>query len=207
MADQKQQKVAGNGGNAVLRKAYYSLSFSVFLFLFFVWAAWEASGFSDLARFFPYYIAIAAVILSFIHVVSSIAALVKEKKAAQTAQPADGHQLSDQVQPSDAAQLSDTVYLPDTVKPSNAAPPAEDEEEEGPVLRYMIWIIGYIALIYLIGFQSATTLFLLLFLYFVANFGVLRTIFSVVVVHAVIYVFSSVINLYWPEGIFPLWPF
>jgi len=36
---------------------------------------------------------------------------------------------------------------------------------------------------------------------------VLRTIFSVAVVHAVIYVFSSAINLYWPEGIVPLWPF
>lgn len=84
----------------------------------------------------------------------------------------------------------------------------QDSDEDGKLtLRYMAWFTGYIVLIYVIGFLAATTLFLILFLYLETKYSVLKILISVIATHTVIYLFSSAINLYWPEGIFPIWPF
>ncbi|MET3699861.1 tripartite tricarboxylate transporter TctB family protein [Bacillus oleivorans] len=80
-------------------------------------------------------------------------------------------------------------------------------EKEGSNLKYMLWIIGYVFLIWLIGFLAATTLFLILFLHIESKFKTLYIALSLVLTHGVIFVFSNAINLYWPAGIFPLWPF
>jgi magnesium-transporting ATPase (P-type) len=152
-----------------MRQVHYSLLFSACLFLVFVWAAWQAYSFNELAKFFPFYIAIAGVVMTAIYVILSTVAMVKERKKDQPAQEAD--------------------------------------ENEGSVLKYMIWIIGYIGFIYLIGFLSATTLFLLAFLYFESKFSILKTLIAVVITQVVIHIFAASINLYWPTGIFPMWPF
>lgn len=165
-----------------MRKSHYSLLFSFFLFLVFVYAAWEAYSFNELAKFFPFYIAILGVVLTAIHVIISIIAFIRENKVFQT------EQKSEQ-------------------KPAQKSEKKSDEEEEGSVLKYMLWIIGYIGFIYLIGFLSATTLFLLAFLYVESKFSILKTIIAIIITQIVIHVFASSINLYWPEGIFPLWPF
>ncbi|MDV2686123.1 tripartite tricarboxylate transporter TctB family protein [Alkalihalophilus lindianensis] len=57
-----------------------STLFSFFLFVFFALFALEASTFSRLAQFFPYYISIAGAVLSFIYTTIQIRELVKNKK-------------------------------------------------------------------------------------------------------------------------------
>ncbi|MCP8616317.1 tripartite tricarboxylate transporter TctB family protein [Salirhabdus salicampi] len=150
-----------------MRQNYYSLIFSMFLMLIFLVASWLAYSFNDLAKFFPYTIAIGGAILTFIHVILSIVKMVKGENASNE----------------------------------------EQHEEEGSVLRYMLWIIGYIGLIYIIGFLTATTLFLAFFLYFESKFSVLKTAISLAIVLSLIHIFANMMNLYWPEGVFPLWPF
>lgn len=157
-----------------MAKPFLSLVFSVVLFLLFCWSAWKAAGFSELAKFFPYYISIAAAILAFIHVLIGLKTYLVNKQR--------GH-------------------IPEAVGDG------DPEENTAPVWRYMVWIIGYIVFIYLIGFLSATVLFLIVFLYFETKFSMIKTAISVVITLSLILIFSKYMTLYWPKGILPLWPF
>ncbi len=50
----------------------YQIGFVVALLGLFSWASWEAMGFSQLARFFPLYVSIAAIILSVIQLIIEV---------------------------------------------------------------------------------------------------------------------------------------
>lgn len=79
-----------------------------------------------------------------------------------------------------------------------------DEEESGElkeVLRYVFWIVGFIALIYIIGLMLATIIFLLVFLLIESKFRVVTTIFSTALVIGGLLLISNILNLYWPTGL------
>jgi hypothetical protein len=69
------------------------------------------------------------------------------------------------------------------------------------VLKYFIWIVGFLVLIYLLGFLVATTIFLFAFLYIEAGFKLIKTFLSVTVTMVAIISFSNVMTLYWPKGL------
>lgn len=68
-------------------------------------------------------------------------------------------------------------------------------------LKYIAWIVGYIGLIYIVGFMVATGVFLTTFLMIEAKFNIIRTLTATVVVLLLLTVFSDVMNLYWPTNL------
>lgn len=77
----------------------------------------------------------------------------------------------------------------------------EDEEEVDGVGKYILWIVGYIVGIYLLGFIIATLIFLIIFLFFETKFGVIKTALGVGITLAIILSFGNIMNLYWPKGL------
>lgn len=77
----------------------------------------------------------------------------------------------------------------------------EASEDDESVIKYIVWVIGYIAVIYLIGFLPATVIFLAAFLLVVTKFSIIKTVISMVVTLGLILTFGSVMNLYWHEGL------
>lgn len=84
---------------------------------------------------------------------------------------------------------------------SNENKDEEEAGETGEMIKYVLWIIGYVALIYIIGFMPATILFLLAFLLVESKFRIITTIPLIVLVVGVLVVFSNIMNLYWPTGL------
>lgn len=160
-----------------MTKQAYSLLFSVGLLLLFSYAAWEATNFNELARFFPLYISLAAVLLTFILVLQSMVAFMKARKVQQRSAGKAGQEKQEQ------------------------------QEEKESVLRYMLWFIGYVAIIYVFGFMAATILFLFAFLRIETKYNLTKTVISIAIVYGLIQLFSSVMTLYWPEGVIPIFQF
>ena len=80
---------------------------------------------------------------------------------------------------------------------------SKSEEKEYVIgsLRYLLWFVGYIVLIYLAGVLVSTAIFLGTFLLFEAKmrwWGVLISIVSTIVLLNII---SSVMNLCWPQSL------
>jgi hypothetical protein len=69
------------------------------------------------------------------------------------------------------------------------------------VLKYVIWIIGFLFLIYLLGFLIATTIFLFSFLYIESKFKVVKAFLSVTIAMVAIISFGNVMTLHWPKGL------
>lgn len=51
-----------------MKKQLYSIIFSVFMLLVFCWMAWQALDFHELARYFPLYLSLVAVVLSLLSI-------------------------------------------------------------------------------------------------------------------------------------------
>jgi hypothetical protein len=72
------------------------------------------------------------------------------------------------------------------------------------VLPLLLWLGGYYAGIYLIGFLLATGLFLFVFLRLVARLSVLWSVASGLIVGFVLYGFARMMALEWPRGLLEL---
>jgi hypothetical protein len=144
-----------------VNKEKYSLIFSVFVFALFSWMAWEATGFAELARFFPLYISIAGAVLTLADIVLRIIKLNRN--------------INKKTEAVHDAPLS--------------------------VLKYIIWIIGYLVLMYLLGFLVATTIFLFAFLYIESGFKLIKTFLSVTITMVAIISFGNLMTLFWPKGL------
>ena len=69
---------------------------------------------------------------------------------------------------------------------------------------YLAWLLGYVGLIYIVGFLLATALFLGAFLYFESKFTIIKTSISISIVLVFLILFSDVMNLYWPRSLLGL---
>jgi hypothetical protein len=74
-------------------------------------------------------------------------------------------------------------------------------ENMAAVVKYIVWIISYLIMIYLVGLVLATAIFLTVFLTVEAKLGLIKTGISVGVVLIVIMVFGDVMKLYWPRSL------
>ncbi|WP_010531848.1 tripartite tricarboxylate transporter TctB family protein [Lentibacillus jeotgali] len=145
-----------------MSKEVKSILFTFFLFIIFCYMGWEANSFSDKAKFFPFFVAIGAAVLSFVSLVlQSIDLFLRKQKNEHT----------------------------------------EDIGEIKRVLQYVLWVVGYIALIYVVGLILATILFLLVFLLVESKFRFVTTVFSTVLVIGGLFLISNILNLYWPSGL------
>lgn len=80
-----------------------------------------------------------------------------------------------------------------------------DIEEEAPILRllrYITWTFGYVILIYFIGFIASTIIFLLGFFIIESKFKYWVSILNTAIVIGVLLLFSEIMNLQWPNGLF-----
>lgn len=80
----------------------------------------------------------------------------------------------------------------------------EKPVHENPLLavKYILWIIGCLVLIYLFGFLIGTAIFLFGFLIIETKFGILKASVSVVITVGALMLFAEMMTLYWPEGLF-----
>ena len=69
------------------------------------------------------------------------------------------------------------------------------------VLPFLLWLGGYYAGIYVIGFLLTTPVFIFTFLWRVADLSVLRSAISAIFVGAAIYGFARIMSLEWPRGL------
>ncbi|MBS3976740.1 MAG: tripartite tricarboxylate transporter TctB family protein [Syntrophomonadaceae bacterium] len=87
----------------------------------------------------------------------------------------------------------------------SSANSAEDfnalKERMPALLVYMGWVLGYVLLIYLLGFLVATGIFLFAFLKRESGMTLVQTITGVVITLGFIVFFGRVLHMYWPEGI------
>jgi bacteriorhodopsin len=88
---------------------------------------------------------------------------------------------------------------------SSSASDAEEvnvlRERMPAYLVYIGWFLGYILLVYLIGFLVATGIFLFAFLIKESKMSLIQTITGVVITLGFIIFFGRVMHMYWPEGI------
>ncbi|MBU8596124.1 hypothetical protein CHH78_06370 [Shouchella clausii] len=71
-------------------------------------------------------------------------------------------------------------------------------------LRYIAWLLGYIAFIYLVGMLIATSLFLVAFLMVESKMPFIKTALSVAIVLIGISAASSLLGVYWPTNLLGL---
>ncbi|MEQ8195452.1 MAG: tripartite tricarboxylate transporter TctB family protein [Rhodospirillales bacterium] len=69
------------------------------------------------------------------------------------------------------------------------------------VLPLLLWLAGYYAGIYLIGFLIATVLFLFFFLRLVARLSLMWSAASSIIVGSALYGFAMAMALEWPRGL------
>jgi len=68
------------------------------------------------------------------------------------------------------------------------------------VLKYLFWVLGYLGVIYIVGFIIGTAVYLLTFLYFETKFSIVKSAFGAAVAVSLLLLFGEVMTLYWPEG-------
>ena len=142
-----------------MRKTHASLLFFILCFALFLWMAIEARSFQPQASYFPFYIAILAIVLTILGMLKEIVLIRK------------GY---------DEGLFHNNIRS---------------------VLRYTGWIVGFIVVIYIAGFVVASFIYLVLFLFFEARIGVVKTILSSGIAVIVIIFVSKLLELKWPSNL------
>ena len=161
-------------------------------------AAYLALDFVELARYFPFMVGIACLLL----VMSELGA----RTAASRRRAGDGDQVAEDARVEDpgvedpgvedtGAQDTRTEHA--TVAGGN---PDGDEAVKG-VGRYGAWLLGYLAAISLLGIVVASGLFVAAFLRVEAKLRWRGCLISALVLMAVILYFGIVFNMRWPESL------
>jgi hypothetical protein len=74
-------------------------------------------------------------------------------------------------------------------------------ENLAEVIKYILWFVGYLVVIYVAGLVLATAIFLAAFLLIEAKLSFIKIGISVGSVLIAIMVFDSVMKLYWPRSL------
>jgi len=85
-----------------------------------------------------------------------------------------------------------------------------DTDMEAPfsrLLRYIAWTLGYVILIYFIGFIISTIIFLLSFFIIESKFKYWVAFLNTAIVIGLLLFFSGIMNLQWPTGLFNIMTF
>jgi TRAP-type C4-dicarboxylate transport system permease small subunit len=78
----------------------------------------------------------------------------------------------------------------------------KNEEINSNTLKYLAWIVGYMILIFIIGFILATIVFLFAFFKTESGYSLIKNIITTAVVIGVIFILEYFLNLNWPTGLF-----
>lgn len=72
----------------------------------------------------------------------------------------------------------------------------------GSVFRYILWFVGYLLLMLLIGFLIGTSIFLFLFLMIESKMKIAKVLMIIALTIMAIMIFGYVMDLRWPIGVF-----
>lgn len=176
-------------------------AFDIFVIAFFSYTAWEALDFRTLARYLPLTVSVLALILS-------ILALIIDYRNWKRS----GNVMLGEV--SETAAMYSGVRSETAVSEEGSAVPAamdeaadddaEDEAEDPrAILRragYMVlWTLGYIVGIWVLGLMAATALFLVAFLFLEGRTGWKPPIIGTALVLGGIALLAEMLNLAWPD--------
>ncbi|WP_170006083.1 tripartite tricarboxylate transporter TctB family protein [Bacillus fonticola] len=77
----------------------------------------------------------------------------------------------------------------------------DEDIDKKALTKYILWVVGYIAVTYVVGLILATILFLLLFLLLESKFRVSTSVLCTTFVIGILWIIGNALNLYWPEGL------
>lgn len=144
-----------------MNKAIAQLSFTILMFIFFIYTAIEATSFKKLAKNFPLFISILAITILLIEIVRQV------------------------------VKLKENMQNGEVLHPNMAG-----------VIKYTLILTLYIVMVYIIGIILASTIFVFLFLYFIANMKLIQSFITVAVLIGLLIAFGNAMNLTWPKSIF-----
>ena len=172
--------------------------FNIFVVLFFAFTAYDALDFRTLARYLPLTVSVLGLIMASLALAidwwnyRSHGAISYGDASETAAMSGYSAEPTETTQPADD---SDGAVAP--------AAAVEDDQHPSKVLQragvFALWILGYVALIGIIGLIAATAVFLGVYLYFVARTGWMLPVIGIVVVLGGMYILKEALNLEWPE--------
>ncbi|SFB01449.1 Tripartite tricarboxylate transporter TctB family protein [Lentibacillus halodurans] len=74
------------------------------------------------------------------------------------------------------------------------------KKETGAVIKYILWFVGYLLMMLLIGFLIGTSVFLLLFLLLETKLKLIKAVPITALTIAVILLLGRIMSLEWPSG-------
>lgn len=163
--------------------------FNFFLLVVFIYAAWHATGFTDLARYMPLFAATSAAVFMVLLLIKDY---VKWRRVGYIAADETmgtatlGHVEDDQT---------------DRSAPEDGAV-AEDRSTDRAILAragiIWAWILGYILAIYVAGIPAGTVIFLVLYLKFQSRLGWGAVAIGTVGILALTEALKGALNLEYP---------
>lgn len=152
------------------------IAFSSLLIVTFSWALIEARGFPSQAAIFPTAVGSAGLALSIMTLLIDVRRYRLEGSAVGSDAP---------------STASTAAYEPGT--PIGYV--------FGRAGKYLLWMLGYLLLMFLIGLVAAAAVFVTAFLYFEANVKVRYLWLAPVAVVGLLLTLANAVNLFWPRSL------
>ena len=153
------------------------IAFDVFVLSLFAYAAYQALGFSRLARYMPLYVSVAGIgLTSLLLVLDSVRLLRAPRPPAGEAGALEHYHEAPLPREAETAQMK-------------------------RVALYLGWMLAYIGLIRVIGLPTASAVFLAAFLRFDARMTLGGIALSVTAMVGALLLMRQVMNLRWPSNL------
>lgn len=173
-------------------------AFDIFVIAFFAYTAWEALDFRTLARYLPLTVSVLALILS-------ILALIIDYRNWKRSGNVMLGEVSETAAMYSGERSETAVSEEGSAVPAALDEAADEDTADDPklVLRragYMVlWTLGYIVGIWVLGLMAATALFLVAFLFLEGRTGWKPPIIGTAIVLGGIALLAEMLNLAWPD--------
>lgn len=162
----------------MIGRDYLRIGLDIAVLCLFIYSAVEALSFSRLARYMPLYVSIGGIIASFgllcidlLRVRASDGLGVRWSAGIEDYEPVDSVSLEVENE-----KLKITSY-------------------------YLLWIIGYLALVAVVGLPVASVLFLVVFLRIDAQLSMLAILLSVIGLIVTLQMLAHFVDLRWPSNL------
>ena len=186
-------------------------AFDIFVIAFFAYTAWEALDFRTLARYLPLTVSVLALILSVLALIIDYrnwkrSGNVMLGEVSETAAMYTGERSDTAVSEEGSAVPAAMDEAQDEAGRDEAGrDEAGQDEADDPraILRragiMVLWTLGYILGIWVVGLMAATAIFLVAFLFLEGRTGWKPPIIGTAIVLGGIAILAEMLNLAWPD--------
>jgi hypothetical protein len=155
------------------------LALGVAILAVFVFAAMEAMHYSRLARYMPLYVSAAGIVFSLLSIGVDLWRLRTARALRTTA----------------------AIVAPEDFEAPGRLSQGEEMQRIRLAMYYLLWVLGYVALIGIVGLPVATAIFLGLFLAIEARMRILGTAVGIGLVLLALLALTRLVNLRWPPSL------